>query len=91
MRGVVSPSTQHLAPHGREGDLRYGDVAKIAGEGAQRGLRFAGAHTIEPRSHYWVLRLRAPDGTFYRIESRAWWQALLDALKAAKPSPPSAE
>jgi len=80
-----------LAPPGHEGDLRYGDVAKVAEEGAERGLRFAGAHTVAPRSRYWVLRLRAADGTLYRIDSWARWQALLNALKAAKPSPPSAD
>jgi len=80
-----------LAPHARGGGLRYGDVAKIAEEGAQRGLSFAGARRIERNSRYWVLCLRACDGTGYRIDSWVCWRALLEAFKAAKAFPPSAD
>lgn len=83
---LVNPLKHNSALHGRDGNLRYGDVAKIAEEGARCGLWFAGAHTIEPGSRHWVLRLRAVDGTLYSIESWARWRALLDALKAAESS-----
>jgi len=63
---------------------------KIADQGAQRALSFAGTHTVGPNRRDWVLRLRAPDGMLYRIDSSPCWRALLGALKAARQSPPSA-
>ncbi len=70
--------------------LRYRDVAKIAEEGAKRGLRFADAQTVERGSPYWVLRLRAPDGTLHQVDSWACWRALLQVLEPARRPPRTA-
>ena len=63
----------------RDADLRYGDAAKIAEQARERGLHFAGACTVERGSAYWVLRLRAADGTLYRVRSWAQWRSVLDS------------
>jgi hypothetical protein len=68
----------------RETGLGYGDVARIAEESARRGLRFANAETVEPYSDYWIMHLRAADGTLHRIDSWARWRALQDVMEAAR-------
>ena len=77
--GPLGPAERNGAQpgHPREAGLGYRDVAKMAREATARGLRFAGAETVEPGSSYWVLRLRAADGTLYSVDSWAGWRNLL--------------
>lgn len=80
------PASHAPAPYGGEGELGYGDVARIAEAAARCGMDFVHAHTIEPYSRSWVLCLRAAKGTLYRVDSWAGWRALLGACKAEESS-----
>ncbi len=80
----MTTASENQPHHAGEAGLGYAEVARIAEEGAQRGLRFGDAETVEPYSDRRIVRLRAIDGTLYRVDSWSRWRALLEVLEPAR-------